>query len=90
MFTFLTNISLLLLCHQKVWEVLIHNHRNTFCPSATASSQNYAQFMHPEQDQIWQFRWSSEIEGGSFWRSEEIEEGHFGEVRRLRGVILVK
>ena len=45
--------------------------------------------MHPEQDQIWQFWWSS---GGSgwFWRSEEIEGGHFGEVRRLKGAILAK
>ena len=43
--------------------------------------------MHPEQDQIWQFWWSSGGSGG-FWRSEEIEGGHFGEVRRLRGVIL--
>ena len=43
--------------------------------------------MHPEQDQIWQFWWSSGGSGG-FWRSEEIEGGHPGEVRRLRGVIL--
>ena len=47
------------------------------------------EIMHPEQDQIWQFWWSSEGSGG-FWRSEEIEGGHFGEVRRLRGVILAK
>ena len=45
--------------------------------------------MHPEQDQIWQFWWSSGGSGG-FWQSEGIEGGHPGEVRRLRGVILAK
>ena len=28
--------------------------------------------------------------GGPFWRSEVIEEGHSGKVRRLMGVILAK
>ena len=44
------------------------------------------EIMHPEQDQIWQFWWSSGGSGG-FWRSEEIEGGHGGQVRRVMGVI---
>ena len=44
--------------------------------------------MHPEQDQIWQFWWSSGGSGG-FWRSEEIEGGHL-EGEEIEGVILAK
>ena len=55
--------------------------------------------MHPEQDQIWQFWWSSggpvgfgkvRRLRGVILEGEEIEGGHSGEVRRLRGVILAK